>query len=179
MTAGGDSMVHIQYRWVPVEVGNGVPFEFCASGANSNSQLPQVPAVYHWAVYEKKILRKVYIGEAENLRKRIGQYFNPGPTQSTNLRLNAILQKDNDAGLCVRLEVLQVVPTYLNDIYICDGRFSDQYVRKMMENLTLADSDVTQYEILNLTSNPLERRKRKAMKDNPLETFSQQHGLTG
>ena len=177
MNTSKDSMPHIQYQWVPVAVRDGSSFDFSTDGAGSIKLLPQVPAVYRWAVYEKKILRKVYIGETENLRKRIDQYFNPGPSQSTNLRLNATFKKDNDAGLNVRLEMLHVAPTYLNNIYICDGNFSDQYVRKMMENFTLADSDATQYEILNATENPIERRKRKAMKDNPLEGFFQQHGL--
>jgi hypothetical protein len=92
--------------------------------------------------------------------------------------LNAILRKNIEAGLCIRLEVLHIDPTYLNNVYLCDGNLSDQYTREMMENLTLADSDVTQYKILNATLNPIERRKRKAMKDNPLETFFQAHGLT-
>ncbi len=178
MSTVEDSMPHIQYQWVPVEVRNGVPFDFSTIGASFIKQLPQIPAVYRWAVYEKNILRKVYIGETEDLKKRVYQYFKPGPSQSTNLRLNATFKKDIAVGLSVRLEILHVVSTYLNNIYICNGNFSVQYIREMMENFTLADSDVTQYKILNATENPIERRKRKAMKDNPLEAFFQEHGLT-
>lgn len=171
MRAESDSMLRICYHWPSAKLATGVAFEFSSSAIKSIEQLPQRPCVYRWAVYERDILRKVYIGETENLRKRVYQYFKPGPTQSTNLRLNAIFKNEIEAGMSIRLEILHVEPTYLNSIYLCDGNFSDQYVREMMENLTLADSDVTQCKILNATENPIERRKRKAMKDNPLEAF--------
>ncbi|MGA3332922.1 MAG: hypothetical protein ABSC62_02025 [Terracidiphilus sp.] len=170
-------MPKISYRWLSVELENGAPFEFSESNFKSLRRLSQKPAVYRWAVYEKKILRKVYIGEAENLRDRVDHYFKPGTKPGTDLHLNKIFSRDVAKGANVRLEVLHIDPIYLNNVYLCDGRLADQYIRKMMENFTLADSDVTQYQILNATLNPIERRKRKAMKDNPLEALFQEHGL--
>jgi hypothetical protein len=170
-------MPKISYRWLSVELENGVPFEFSESSLKIRRQLPQKPFVYRWAVYRGDILRKVYIGEGENLKKRVYRYFKPGTKPGTAVRLNEILRKDIATGAKVRLEVLNIDPIYLNNVYLCDGTISDQYVRKMMESFTLADSDVTQHEILNATLNPIERRKRKATKNNPLQDFFQQHGL--
>jgi hypothetical protein len=178
MSEEGISMPMISYRWLSVELENGAPFEFSESSVKSVRQLSQKPSVYRWAVYERDLLRKIYIGEAENLMDRVDHYFKPGMKPGTDLQLNKIFSKDVAKGATVRLEVLHIDPTYLNNVYLCDGRLADQYIRKMMESFTLADSDVTQYQILNATLNPIERRKRKAMKDNPLEAFFQEHGLT-
>jgi hypothetical protein len=168
MIEEGSSMPKIGYRWLSVDLENGVPFEFSESSLKTRRQLPQKPSVYRWAVYKGDILRKVYIGETENLKKRVYRYIKPGKKPGTNLLLNAILSEDVAKGANVRLEVLNIDPIYLNSVYLCDGILSDQYIRKMMESLTVVDSDVTQYEILNATLNPNERRKRKAMKNNPL-----------
>lgn len=177
MIEEGISMLKIGYRWFSIELENGVSFEFSESDLRIRRQLPQKPSVYRWAVYEGDILRKVYIGEGENLKRRVYKYFKPGTKPGTALRLNKIFREDIAKGANIRLEVLHIDPIYLNNVYLCDGRLTDQYIRKMMENFTIADSDVTQYEILNATLNPIERRKRKAVKDNSMEVFFQQHGL--
>jgi hypothetical protein len=173
-----NSMPDVQYQWVSVEIDSGIPFEFSNNALRLVRCIPTKPAVYRWAVFEKQVLRKVYIGETDNLRRRIREYLNPGPTQHTNRRLNSKFKTYIQKELTVQLEILKINPIYLNNVYLCDDRLSDQYIRKMMENFTLADSDVTQYEMLNATLNPIERRKRKAMKDNPLEAFFQERGLT-
>jgi hypothetical protein len=48
-----------------------------------------------------------YIGESENLRRRFGNYRNPGPTQQTSLRINIWLKELIDGGGEVLISVAQ------------------------------------------------------------------------
>ena len=48
--------------------------------------VPDVPGIYRFDLGER-----VYIGEADRLRRRFQHYRTPGPRQATNLRLNALM----------------------------------------------------------------------------------------
>lgn len=49
---------------------------------------------------------RIYVGETDNLRRRLsGNYRNPGPTQQTSLRVNAVLCDHLAAGGTVELAV--------------------------------------------------------------------------
>lgn len=52
------------------------------------------PGVYRFELkdFEGKRLRS-YVGESDNLERRMGNYRNPGAGQATNLRLNQSLRK--------------------------------------------------------------------------------------
>lgn len=173
----GDSMPEIRYRWIPVEIDSGIPFEFSDNAIRSVPRILAKPAVYRWAVFEKQILRKVCIGETEDLRRRVREYLKPDPLQETNKRLNAKFKMYIQDGLTVRLESLEIAPVHLNRVLICNQTLSDPFVRGLMENFTLADVDVTQCEILNLTQHRLDRRKRKASKNNPFEATLRESGM--
>lgn len=58
---------------------------------------PTVAALYRIRLMNTKGTRH-YIGEAVNLRRRFGNYRNPGPTQATSLRINALLREHIKAG---------------------------------------------------------------------------------
>jgi len=68
------------------------------------SALPMRPGVYAFRCcrdYERRIGTSdiLYIGSATNeegLRKRIYQYFHPGPTQRTNIRILALVAECTD-----------------------------------------------------------------------------------
>ena len=47
---------------------------------------PEAPGIYRFDLRDR-----VYIGETDRLRRRFQHYRTPGPTQLTNLRLNALL----------------------------------------------------------------------------------------
>lgn len=47
----------------------------------------------------------VYIGESDNLRRRLAHYRSPGPTQPTNIRLNERLRTHLAAGGTVEVSV--------------------------------------------------------------------------
>jgi hypothetical protein len=50
--------------------------------------VPDVPGIYRFELGDRW-----YIGEADRLRRRFQHYRTPGPTQSTNLRLNALMRQ--------------------------------------------------------------------------------------
>ncbi|MGH9607339.1 MAG: hypothetical protein ACRD3N_16755 [Terracidiphilus sp.] len=177
MSDRDDSMTDIRYRWIPVESDRGIPFEFNSETFPRITHFPQRPAICRWVFLKNGIPVKAYVGETENLLTRIRGYLNPGPSQETNKRINAESKAAILLGLTVRLEILRIEPIRINRVRVCNENLSDPYVRKMMENFVLADFDVVHCELLNAALNPLERRKRKAMKDNPMEDFFQQHGL--
>jgi hypothetical protein len=167
MTDRDDSMTDIRYQWIPARSDREVPFELTDKAIPQVTQLPQKPAIYRWVFLKNGTPTKTYIGETENLRTRIRGYLNPGPSQETNKRINAEFKMALAFGLTVRLEVLQIEPIRINRVIIRNESLSDQYVRKMMENFVLADVDVVYCELLNAALNPIERRKRKAMRSKP------------
>ncbi len=54
-------------------------------------ELPVVPRIYKLLLRDQKG-KSVYIGEAEDLKRRMEHYRTPGPRQLTNLRLHRRIQ---------------------------------------------------------------------------------------
>jgi hypothetical protein len=54
--------------------------------------MPVEPGIYRFAVSGRE-RSAVYIGEADNLKRRMQHYRTPGPTQPTNRRLNDELRR--------------------------------------------------------------------------------------
>ncbi len=48
----------------------------------------QAPGIYRFRIRGSKG-KALYVGETENLARRFGFYRNPGPSQQTNVRMNA------------------------------------------------------------------------------------------
>ena len=61
---------------------------------------PEAPGLYRFDLGDR-----VYIGETDRLRRRFQHYRTPGPTQPTNVRLNAVmlalLGEDRTIEVCV------------------------------------------------------------------------------
>lgn len=67
-------------------------------------ELPREPGVYR-LVFQGPPPQHVYVGEAADLRRRMGNYRNPGPTQQTSLRVNGLLIDHLAGGGTGRLSV--------------------------------------------------------------------------
>ena len=52
---------------------------------------PPRPGVYRFVISHFGGMTSTYVGETGNLFRRMGNYRNPGPSQPTNQRLNAVL----------------------------------------------------------------------------------------
>jgi hypothetical protein len=69
--------------------------------------LPPVPGLYRMALHsgDETIRTRWYIGESDNLRRRSGNYRNPGGRQHTSIRINSVLTKHLQEGGTVSLSI--------------------------------------------------------------------------
>lgn len=65
-------------------------------------KLSSDPGVYQW-VFRQDGRERRYVGEASNMYRRFRQYARPGPTQTTNLRMNARVLRVIAAGGSIEL----------------------------------------------------------------------------
>lgn len=72
-------------------------------------KLPQTPGIYRFEIADAPDRVRWYLGETDNLRRRATHYRNPGPSQSTNIRLSAmivsLLNKGGDCTMSVSTNV--------------------------------------------------------------------------
>lgn len=71
------------------------------SGRLRFPEVPDVPGVYRFDLSDR-----VYIGEADRLRRRFQQYRTPGARQATNLRLNSLMRELLGAAGTIKLCVV-------------------------------------------------------------------------
>lgn len=94
--------VRVSFQWYDAGV-----VAHDAGGKPAFSTLERTPGLYRMTLTHGSLTRpQVYIGETDNLRRRLaGNYRNPGPTQQTSLRVNALLRDHLLAGGTVHLAV--------------------------------------------------------------------------
>ena len=181
MNAAADTTTDVRYSWKPVRVDEAdfvlSDAKTLAPGSQMIAGLPRAAAIYRWAFFRSQRLEGACIGETESLQRRIRGYLSPGPTQDTNKRMNSEFRAAIVRGEEIRLETVEIVPVQLNRVHICNGNLGDQYIRKMMESFLLADFDVINSKLYNLVLNPIERRKRRAGKDNPYKRMLTSMGI--
>jgi hypothetical protein len=68
--------------------------------------LQEEPGIYRFQ-FARGGATHAYVGETDRLRRRLHHYRNPGPTQRTNICINALLKEVLREGIMVELEVLQ------------------------------------------------------------------------
>jgi hypothetical protein len=88
------------------------------------------------------VRRKIYIGETDNLRRRLsGNYRSPGPRQQTSLRINALLREHLAAGGSVVLAIAQSAELRIagTDEYLDLNR---KAARLLAENAALVSQQV-------------------------------------
>jgi hypothetical protein len=137
-------MTDIPYIWDPFEVKRGVPFvlfggAFLQEATSVINPITKSPDIYRWGFLRSDLLVTAYVGETEDLCRRVRGYFTPGPTQETNKLMHAKFEQAICDGLEIRLEFLKLTPTYLNNVHICNENLGDIFLRKMLENFVLAD----------------------------------------
>ena len=69
--------------------------------------VPGVPGLYRMTLHDHPDQRRqrIYIGQSDNLHRRHVHYRHPGPSQRTNIRVNARLREHLDTGGLVSLAV--------------------------------------------------------------------------
>ncbi len=98
--------------------------------------LPTTPGVYRFMLLDADAsLISVYIGQSDNLARRMTGYRNPAPKQTTNMRMNASIVDALNNGGTVRLN--------LSTSATIDRQPADlsrSAVRLLMENAALANA---------------------------------------
>src|SRR5450756_646646 len=143
--------VELDHEWVPVQTAPGVPYRFPQELTPHFRTVYAGPAVYRWVVYQQEPgdLRRLYVGEADQLPRRLYHYLHPGPSQQTNQRLNAEFVKETQAGRSVTLEVLQFKPFQFRDALFSMADLEDKMVRRFLENLFSMYFTKVGYTVLN------------------------------
>lgn len=119
------------------------------SGKITFPTVPPEPGLYQFHINKSNGGSRRYVGETDNLYRRFGHYRNPGPTQWTNLRLNALFRE-----LLLQNEVIEVAIATKRAWMLKDNKeqvpdFSKKIVRRLFENFVLVMNDGHDIEDLN------------------------------
>lgn len=87
-----------------------------SDGKPSFPSLPRVPGIYKLMLAEPEGTTAVYIGETDDLKRRSGNYRNPGPSQRTSLRINALLKAQLAAGTKITMAIATKAMLEINGV---------------------------------------------------------------
>jgi hypothetical protein len=102
---GGSSeqSASLRIKWVPIGRVTLDPTGKCKFPIP-----PDGPGLYRFRFRKIDGLEALYVGESDNLRRRFGNYRNPGPTQATSLRINKAienhLKSDGEISVAIAFE---------------------------------------------------------------------------
>jgi len=96
------------------------------------------PAVYRWMVWTPgSRIHAYYVGETENLARRIQHCLRPGNSQATNIRLKAYFEKAVNQKQRVELQTLVFEPFQVNKVNFSMELLGHTHIRRILENLVL------------------------------------------
>ena len=107
-----------------------------------------VPALYRFRLSGAQATRH-YIGEAVNLRRRFGNYRNPGPSQETSNRLNKVLTNHLAAGGTVEVDLITADITLSIDGRSANFDLVDKATRRLLEQAAVVANAALDIESLN------------------------------
>ena len=134
--------VAIRFGWVHVGpiVGTGTGLTWPA--------MPSGAGVYRFTLRLGERAR-VYVGETDSYRRRFSHYANPGPTQSTNLKMKArLLELLNGKGGHAYVEISTDVSLLVDGLAL-KADLPDVFVRRLLENAALLEVAASGGEIIN------------------------------
>lgn len=108
-------------------------------------ELPAVGGVYRFTLTPRDAQASTYVGETDNLARRMTHYRRPGPSQPTNQRMQLRLTETLRAGGAVRVAVVLE-----SDV---DGEslpLADKAGRRLLENLVLLQLARSGHAVENL-----------------------------
>jgi len=134
----------LRLKWQPI--GTAIKE---TNGKIKFPKLPTKPGLYRFRVRTSDGNEGVYVGETDNLQRRFAHYRNPGPTQPTNLRLNALFTELLSKGGSIEIEIVidQAWIRWNNSELPAD--FGSKSVRRLFENFVLSAEKAVEIEDLN------------------------------
>jgi hypothetical protein len=130
-------LVELDFTWLAIESAQGAPYRFPAEMEPRLHALWSRPAVYRWVCSGavEGELPHIYVGETEDLAKRLRGYLTPGPSQRTNRRMFDLLSAELKAGRSASLEVLSFDVLTLGEQSLTAADLADPAVRRLLEGL--------------------------------------------
>ena len=139
----GDVRIAIAMQWKRLGV---VVIE--EDGKLSFPAAPQLPALYRLRLVGADGVRH-YIGEAVNLRRRFGNYRNPGPTQKTSIRINEVLISHLESGDHVEVDLIATnIELSIGGANITFD-LADKATRRLLEQAAVVANAAIDIESLN------------------------------
>lgn len=90
-----------------------------------------------------------YIGETVRLRRRFSHYANPGPSQATNIRINALLRGHLEAGERIEIDIMTVADSMVIAGTAMLVNFTDKATRRLFEHAAIVAEGGEAVESLN------------------------------
>lgn len=126
----------ISFNWLAVQSSQGISYSFPAPVSKYLRQQYNKPAVYHWLI-ERNGKISIYLGETENLDRRLNHYLKPGPSQKTNRRIRKFLDEELSQDASIKFDVLSFDPFEINGREYSPEKLWEEEVRCFLENLLI------------------------------------------
>jgi hypothetical protein len=123
--------VGIEFDWE--EIGH---LGLAPAGSLVIPPVPAEPGIYRFRL-SGDAATEVYIGESDNLRRRMQGNYASKHTGTTNVRVRELLQHHLTEEECVHLAIVRVASLEL-DGYQASADLSDKSTRLLVENAALA-----------------------------------------
>ncbi len=130
--------LEITHRWADVQSAQGYNYLYPTVASPYMKGQYCRPAVYRWMVWTPGYgIHAYYVGETENLVRRIQHCLRPGNTQATNLRLKAYFDEAVNQKQQVELQTLVFEPFQVNKVNFSMELLGHTHIRRFLENLVL------------------------------------------
>lgn len=136
------NLLEITNRWESVQLAQGCNYLYPSAVSPYMKEKYCRPAVYRWMVWTPGYgIHAYYVGETENLARRVQQCLRPGSKQMTNLRLRAYFCEAVNQKQQVELQTLVFEPFQVNRVNFSVELLLHTHVRRVLENLVLVWMD--------------------------------------
>ncbi len=155
----------ISYEWLPIEAAPKTRLTYPSQLTRLFVDTYSKAGVYRWIFRDKGgVISAAYIGEAENLVRRVKSYMSRGGSRQVQ-RMREEFLSHIGLGGTVELQILKFDPFAINNVNVHhESQLGNPYIRKMMENFLIADHDSVHCPLRNCVENPIERRRRKSIR---------------
>lgn len=172
------NVLEIDHRWEDVQSSHEHDYIYPSPMSLEMKKQYCGPAVYRWMVWTPNDrIYAYYVGETNDLAKRIQQYLSPGKQQRTNLRLKAYFDEATSQGKRVAVQRLVFESFQLNHITFSMEQLTHTHLRRTLENLNLAWLDIENGPVLLNRIFEQDKARRKRYFDSALMAL-QQYRLT-
>lgn len=128
----------IEMRWQPVYAAPRKPYRFPEKTTKYLHRRYTGPAVYCWRIDRRGMRTVVYVGETDNVLRRLRGLLWPSKKgELNNLRMGELFRALLTPGAQITLELLQFEPFAVNGYEITVHRMRNPYLRKLVESIAI------------------------------------------